>query len=148
MKRTWMGLAAAAMLAAGGTARAQMQETLWQADQIQYAQAVPGAKRAVLWGDSANGAFGGLVRFDPNVKHGLHRHTSDVKIVVIAGEFMYAHKGEAPKMYGAGSYLLIPGGLEHDSGSGAMGCQFFEEWSGKFDMIPSAPPAAPMNKKK
>ena len=112
---------------------------MWTAENIKWEQmkgGPPGVMVASLWGDMAKGAYGALVKFPAGVKHPLHTHYSDIKTVIVSGTFTYAPEGGEEKSYGAGSYLFIPGGSKHISGTGADGCTFFMEQSGKFDMTP------------
>ena len=100
-------------------------------------QAVPGVKIAKLWGDMDKGAHGCLVKCDPGSNHPLHYHTNDVKAVVLSGTWWYTPEGGSETKMGPGSYLLIPGGVRHASGSTADGeCTIFQEGSAKFDLIP------------
>ena len=111
----------------------------WAAENIKWEEmksGPPGVMGATLWGDMTKGAYGALIKFPAGMKHPLHTHSSDIKTVVLSGTFTYAPEGGEEKNYGAGSYLLIPGGSKHISGSGADGCTFFMEQSGKFDMKP------------
>ncbi len=111
----------------------------WAAENMKWEEVKdgpPGVMKATLWGDMTKGAYGALVKFPAGIKQPLHTHSSDIKSVVLSGTFTYAPEGGEEKSYGAGSYLLIPGGSKHISGSGADGCTFFMEQSGKFDMKP------------
>ena len=98
--------------------------------------APPGLTYVPLWGDMTKGAHGVIVKFPPNMKNPLHTHSSDLKLVVISGTWTAGPEGGPEKSYGAGSYLMVPGGTRHTSGSGPDGCTFFQEGSGKFDMKP------------
>jgi len=109
-------------------------EVVWPADQLQFKDVMPGIKRAVLWGDPATGKYGSVTKFDAGIKHALHTHSSDIKIVVISGMFVYGADGKETHL-GAGSYLLIPANKQHNSGTDAgSDCTFFEESPGKFTM--------------
>jgi quercetin dioxygenase-like cupin family protein len=67
----------------------------------------------------------------------MHTHTNDVWIVVLKGAYLY--KDEAgEKRVGTGDYLRVPGGHKHWSGGDKNeGALFYEEASGKFDLIPA-----------
>jgi quercetin dioxygenase-like cupin family protein len=96
-----------------------------------------GVSMAAVWGDADKGAHGTFTKFDPGYDAGLHTHTNDVSIVVIKGAYLY--KDEAgEKRVGPGEYLFVPGGHKHWSGGDkAEGAVFYEEGSGKFDLIPA-----------
>ncbi len=109
---------------------------MWAAEDIKWEEmkgGPPGAMVAMLWGDMAKGAYGALVKLPPNMKHALHTHSYDVKVVVISGTFTAGLEGGTEKTYGAGSYLMAPGGVKHTSGTGDAGATVFQEGPGKFD---------------
>ncbi len=110
------------------------QELIWPADKLTFKEIMPGVSEAVLWGDPAAGAHDVFTRFSPGATHPLHFHSSDLKIVVISGHYDYGTE-QGKMSFGAGSYLLIPGGRKHTSGS-KDGVLFFEESTGKFDYVP------------
>ncbi len=112
---------------------------MWAAENIKWEQmkdAPSGVMSATLWGDMTKGGYGAFVKFPADIKHPLHTHSSDIKTVILSGTFTYAPEGSEVKSYGTGSYILIPGGSKHITGSGADGCTFFMEQPGKFDMVP------------
>ncbi len=96
-----------------------------------------GVYEAEIWGDMMKGAHATFTKFDPGYDAGMHTHTSDVSIVVIKGAYLY--KDDAgEKRVGPGDYLRVPGGHKHWSGGDKTeGAVFYEEGSGKFDMIPA-----------
>jgi quercetin dioxygenase-like cupin family protein len=96
-----------------------------------------GASMDVLAGDPEKGAHRTFTKFDPGYDAGMHSHTNDVSIVVIKGAYLY--KDEAgEKRVGPGEFLFVPGGHKHWSGGDkAEGAVFYEEGSGKFDVIPA-----------
>jgi len=89
-----------------------------------------------LWGDPTMGAHATFSKFDPGYDAGMHIHTNDVWIVVVKGAYLY--KDEAgEKRVGPGDFLRVPGGHKHWSGGDKKeGALFYEESSGKFDLIP------------
>jgi quercetin dioxygenase-like cupin family protein len=101
----------------------------------------PGSKGGVsavpIWGDATAGAHGTFSKFAPGYDAGLHTHTNDVWIVVIKGAYLY--KDDAgEKRVGPGDFLRVPGGHKHWSGGDKKeGALFYEESSGKFDLIPA-----------
>jgi quercetin dioxygenase-like cupin family protein len=105
-------------------------------DEANYKELVPGVTRAVLWGNPDKGPYGAFTKFKPGMDVGMHTHTNDVWLVVTKGAYLY--KDDAgEKRVGAGSFIRIPGKLKHWSGGDAKdGALFYEEASGKFDLIP------------
>lgn len=96
-----------------------------------------GVSTAPLWGDANAGAHGTLSKFDAGYDAGVHTHTNDVWIVGIKGAYLY--KDDAgEKRIGPGDFLRVPGGHKHWSGGDKKeGAVFYEESSGKFDLIPA-----------
>jgi quercetin dioxygenase-like cupin family protein len=107
------------------------------ADEAKYNEVVPGVSRAVLWGNPDKGPYGAFTKFTPGVDNGMHTHTNDVWLVVIKGAYLYKD-GAGDKRVGPGSFIRIPGKLKHWSGGDKKeGALFYEESSGKFDLIPA-----------
>ena len=107
-----------------------------------------GVQVAPLWGEMMKGAHGAMAKFPPGSTHPLHTHTPDLKVVVVSGGFTYGTEGGPEKVYGPGSYLMIPGGTKHTSGCAAGApCLLFQEGSAKFDMKLVGAPAAKLPKK-
>jgi quercetin dioxygenase-like cupin family protein len=65
----------------------------------------------------------------------LHKHTADLRIVVISGKYHYSVNEKPEKAYGPGSCIATPGGTPQTAGCPG-GCLFLEEASGKFDTVP------------
>ena len=106
------------------------------ADEAQFKEAMPGVSRAVLWGNPDKGPYGAFTKFVPGFDAGMHTHTNDLRIVVLKGAYLY--KDEAgEKRVGPGQFIQLPGGRKHWSGGDKQeGALFYEESSGKFDLIP------------
>jgi quercetin dioxygenase-like cupin family protein len=108
------------------------------ADQATFKQGPQaGVSMANLWGDPDKGAHGTFTKFEPGFDAGMHTHTNDVWIVGIKGAYLY--KDEAgEKRVGPGDFLRVPGGHKHWSGGDKTeGALFYEEASGKFNLIPA-----------
>jgi quercetin dioxygenase-like cupin family protein len=107
------------------------------ADQATFKERMPGVSMAVLWGDPEKGAHGTFTKFAPGYDAGTHTHTSDVWLVVIKGAYLY--KDDAgEKRVGPGGFIRIPGGHKHWSGGDKTEATlFYQEGSGKFDLIPA-----------
>jgi quercetin dioxygenase-like cupin family protein len=101
------------------------------------ASQMAGVSMAVLWGDPDKGAHGTYTKFAPGHDAGTHTHTNDVWIVVIKGAYLYKDD-DGEKRVGPGDFIRVPGGHKHWSGGDkAEGALFYEEGSGKFDLIPA-----------
>jgi quercetin dioxygenase-like cupin family protein len=143
MKRSlWAVGLAVALMAAWSVGRVQGQKELAgkvvfaAADQAQYTERTKGVSMAAIWGDISTGAHGTFTKFAPGTDSGMHTHTNDIWIVVLRGAYLY--KDDAgEKRVAAGDFLRIPGGHKHWSGGDAKeGALFYEESSGKFDLVP------------
>lgn len=145
MKKSLTGFVVAVALAVAwiGSAQSADQQpktkpaTFVSADEAKYKEVVPGVSRAVLWGNPDKGPYGAFTKFVPGVDNGMHAHTNDVWLVVIKGAYLY--KDDAgEKRVGPGSFIRIPGKAKHWSGGDKKeGTLFYEESSGKFDLIPA-----------
>src|SRR5882762_2010960 len=96
-----------------------------------------GASMATIWGDANQGAHGTFTKFAPGFDAGMHTHTNDVWIAVVKGAYLYKDD-DGEKRVGPGDFLRVPGGHKHWSGGDKNeGALFYEESSGKFDLIPA-----------
>ena len=137
-----VGAAAALMVAWSiGRMQGQQDETnkvvFASADQAKFNATNSGVSMAAIWGDANTGAHGTYTKFVPGFDAGMHTHTNDVWIVVLKGAYLY--KDDAgEKRVAAGDFLRVPGGHKHWSGGDKKeGALFYEESSGKFDLIPA-----------
>jgi quercetin dioxygenase-like cupin family protein len=107
------------------------------AEDAKFKDVVPGVAKAVLWGNHDKGPYGAFTKFAPGVDAGMHTHTNDLRIVVLKGAYLY--KDDAgEKRVGPGQFIQLPGGRKHWSGGDKQeGALFYEESSGKFDLIPT-----------
>ena len=123
--------------------------TVWAASDLKWEPmpGVQGVRVAKLWGDMDKGAYAALVKLPANSKHPLHTHTNAIKAVVIFGEFVYRPEDGPETVLGPGSYLMIPGGLRHTSGTRSAGCEIFQEQAGKWDLVPVPASTAAANHK-
>jgi len=105
------------------------------ADKATFQDKGNGVSMAPIWGDADKGAHATYTKFAPGHDAGTHTPTSDIWIVVVKGAYLY--KDEAgSKRVGPGSFLRVPGGWKHWSGGDPKeGALFYEEGSGKFDLI-------------
>lgn len=143
MKKSVLALAALSlMVIAWSVGRVQGQQEMSKlifasADKASYHETTKGVSMAAVWGDATKGAHGTFTKFAPGIDSGMHTHTNDVWIVVLKGAYLY--KDDAgEKRVAAGDFLRVPGGHKHWSGGDAKeGALFYEESSGKFDLIPA-----------
>jgi quercetin dioxygenase-like cupin family protein len=144
MKRSLLVVGVAvALMVAWSIGRVQGQQAggkviFASADQASFTE-MPGGgtSMAAIWGDSNKGAHGTFTKFAPGFDAGMHTHTNDVWVVVVKGAYLY--KDDAgEKRVGPGDFLRVPGGHKHWSGGDKKeGALFYEESSGKFDLIPA-----------
>jgi len=141
---TVVGVAAAlAITCAIGFAQGQQRQPkkkaliFMPADQATFKDVVPGVSKAVLWGDHNKGPYGAFTKFVPGHDVGMHTHTHDVWLVVLKGAYLYKDAA-GEKRVGPGDFIRIPGRHKHWSGGDAQeGALFYEESSGKFDLVPA-----------
>ncbi|MGA8428379.1 MAG: cupin domain-containing protein [Candidatus Sulfotelmatobacter sp.] len=143
-KSLLVGGVVVALMIAWSIGRAQGQQDqkviFLSANQAKYSamdRSAGGVSTAAIWGDANMGAHGTFTKFAPGNDSGMHTHTNDVWIVVLKGAYLY--KDDAgEKRVAAGDFLRVPGGHKHWSGGDKKeGAVFYEESSGKFDLIPA-----------
>jgi quercetin dioxygenase-like cupin family protein len=136
-----LGLAALIVVATAGVIQAQKDAKsvifTSSANATYKKSSTGGSSMAAIWGDGDNGAHATFTKFNPGYDAGMHTHTNDVWIVGIKGTYLY--KDDAgEKRVGPGDFLRVPGGHKHWSGGDKTeGALFYEEGSGKFDLIPA-----------
>src|SRR3954466_4015061 len=143
MKRSLLivGFAAALVLAwSVGQVQGQAQAgkvVFASPDQAKFTEMGKGSSMAAIWGDANMGAHATYTKFEPAFDAGMHTHTNDVWIVVIKGAYLYKDE-DGEKRVGPGEFIRVPGGHKHWSGGDKKeGALFYEEGSGKFDLIPA-----------
>ena len=96
----------------------------------------PGVKVADLWGNHASGAYGALLKLPAGFAVPLHRHTYDMKVVIVSGTYIQVPEGKPEFRIGPGSYFLQPGGnYRHTTTCDkASECVFLVESKGPFDL--------------
>lgn len=137
---TFVLFALLVFLGTGSSIGQKKKATVWPAGEMKWSEmkgGPPGGMFVSLWGQMDKEAYGALVKLVAGEKHPMHTHTSDVKLVVLSGTFIYTPEGGTEQRLGPGSYLSVPGGLKHSSGTGDDGpCEVFQTSTGKFDMMP------------
>jgi mannose-6-phosphate isomerase-like protein (cupin superfamily) len=141
MNRSLRGVAIVGVLGVGaflGVVAAQGPKAVHvDSAQATYKELAPGASGSVVWGDMDKGPYAAFTKFVPGASFPLHTHTSDMRIVVLKGAYVYKPENGAEVRVSAGHYLLIPGGLRHVSGGDAKeGALFYQTSDGKFDLNP------------
>jgi quercetin dioxygenase-like cupin family protein len=107
----------------------------------EFKQIAPGMKKKVLWGNHEKGPYAAFTRLDPGLAFGVHTHSSEVRLVVLQGAYLYRpHKGKE-RRFGPGTFLWLPRGDVHASAADSKeGALLYEESSGGYDMKPFAEP--------
>jgi mannose-6-phosphate isomerase-like protein (cupin superfamily) len=141
MNRSLRGVAVVGALGVGaflGVVAAQGQKAVHvDSAQATYKELAPGASGSVVWGDMDKGPHGSFTKFVPGASFPLHTHTSDMRIVVLKGAYVYKPENGPEVRVSAGHYLFIPGGDRHVSGGDAKeGALFYQTSDGKFDLNP------------
>ena len=138
MQSKWISVAAVAVLACsaqGAVAQGKKEPVLVDSGSADFKEIVPGVRKKILWGDHDKGPYGAFTRFDPGLTNPLHTHSSEVRIVVLKGAYVYKPASGSERRIGPGSYISVPAGDVHVSGGDAKeGALFYEESPGKFDL--------------
>ena len=107
------------------------------ANNAEFKQVSPGISKANLWGNPDKGPYGAFTKFQPGQRNELHTHTSDIRIVVLRGAYIYQPENGESVRVTSGGFFMVPGGVRHvSSGDSNEGALFYEESSGKFDQLP------------
>jgi mannose-6-phosphate isomerase-like protein (cupin superfamily) len=125
-------------LGAGSTEQTKAKEVIYtSAEDAKFKVVIPGVSREALWGDDRKGPYGAFTKFVPKFDAAMHTHTNDVWLVVLKGAYLY--KDDAgEKRVKPGDFIRIPAKTKHWNGGDAKdGALFYEESSGKFDLIPT-----------
>jgi quercetin dioxygenase-like cupin family protein len=133
---TPIGIAQEKAAKAKKTAAGKTKEVVYMsAENATYKETQPGVSMAVVWGDPDKGAHGTFTKFVPGFDAKTHTHTNDVWLVVLKGAYLYRDEA-GDKRVGPGEFIRIPGGHKHWSGGDPTeGALFYQEGSGKFDLI-------------
>jgi quercetin dioxygenase-like cupin family protein len=106
------------------------------ADNAKYREVAPGVSKAVIWGDPDKRPYGAFTKFAPGLTNALHTHTNDLRIVVVKGVYIYKPESGDEIRVGPGSFLMVPGGVQHVCGGDSKeGATFYEESINKFDLV-------------
>jgi len=103
----------------------------------------PGMRYAVLSGDPKTGDYTQMRKVPAGTDNGLHRHSNELKNVIISGAWYTGVDMASAKDFGPGSIVVMPGDWTHVSGCRAgSDCVFYQESKGKFDFKPVTAGAA------
>src|SRR5947207_1408668 len=107
------------------------------AGKAKFKEVSPGISKAAVWGDEEKGPYGGFTKFKPGLDKGMHTHTYDIWVVWIKGAYVCRDEAGEKRVTG-GNFIRIPAGKKHWSGGDKKtGALFYEESSGKFDIVPA-----------
>ncbi len=97
-----------------------------------------GTQFAVLSGDPKTGPYTQMRRVPAGTDNPLHRHSSQIKNVIIQGVLYTGVNLSAAKDFGPGSIIVMPANWVHVSGCRpGSDCVFYQEGNGKFDYHPA-----------
>jgi len=134
----WVAVVGAAVLACSlevAVAQSKKEPVFVESASAEFKEIVPGVKKKILWGDHGKGPYGAFTKFDPGLTNPLHTHSSEVRIVVLKGAYIYKPRNGKEQRVGPGSYISVPAGDVHVSaGDPKEGALFYEESPGKFDL--------------
>lgn len=95
-------------------------------------------KRAVLWGDRAQGEYGALIKIPVGFEAGLHSHTGDYHGINLQGTWVHTMANGQTKELPPGSYVMQPGMQNHnDVCKGPTDCILLIHQRTKGDFIPA-----------
>ena len=138
MQPRFISLVGATVLASSvslAVAQNKKEPVLVESGKAEFKQIVPGVSKKILWGDHDKGPYGAFTKFDAGLVNPLHTHSSEVRIVVLQGAYIYKPQNGPEKRVGAGSYISVPAGDVHVSSADPKdGALFYEESPGKFDL--------------
>jgi len=125
------------------SAKGKKEARLWSDSEVKWkvdAQ-MKDFSSAVLWGDPAKGAHGGLLKFAAGLSIPLHHHSFDNRGAVLSGTMILTLEGQPAKELGPGSLIFLPGNMKHTTACKAgTDCVIYAEQPGKDDAIMAEAP--------
>lgn len=97
-----------------------------------------GMQFAVLSGNPKTGPYTQMRTVPAGTDNPLHRHSSELKNVIISGVWYTGDDAASARDFGPGSIVIMPADWAHVSGCRAgSDCLFYQEGEGKFDFKPA-----------
>jgi hypothetical protein len=101
-----------------------------------------GMEYSILSGDPEVGAYTEFRKVLAGTDNPRHRHSSEIKNVIISGTWYTGADAASAKDLGPGSVVVMPADWVHVSGCRAgSDCVIYQEGKGKFDFKPVPEPA-------
>ena len=98
-----------------------------------------GMQFAILSGDPKSGAYTQMRKVPAGTDNPLHRHSSELKNVIISGVWYTGADSASARDFGPGSIIVMPADWVHVSGCrSGSDCVFYQEGKGKFDFKAAA----------
>jgi len=98
----------------------------------------PGMQFAMLSGDPKKGVYTQMRKVPAGTDNPPHRHTSELKSVIIIGVWYTGVDSASAKDFGPGSIIIMPANWVHVSGCrSGSDCIFYQEGKGRFDFHPA-----------
>lgn len=98
-----------------------------------------GMQFAVLSGDPKTGEYTQMRKVPAGTDNPLHRHSSELKNVIISGVWYTGADAASARDFGSGSIVMMPADWAHVSGCRAgSDCVFYQEGKDRFDFKPVA----------
>ena len=98
-----------------------------------------GMQFSLLSGDPKTGSYTQIRKVPAGTDNPLHSHSSELKNVIISGDWYTGADAASAKDFGPGSVVVMPGDWVHVSGCRpGSDCVFYQEGKGKFDFVPAA----------
>jgi quercetin dioxygenase-like cupin family protein len=97
-----------------------------------------GMQFAILSGDPGKGEYTQMRKVPAGTDNPLHRHSSELKNVIISGVWYTGLDAKSARDFGPGSIVMMPANWVHVSGCRAgSDCVFYQDGKGKFDFKPA-----------
>ncbi len=103
-----------------------------------------GCEIAVMQGDPSLPNADVVLRLQPGVRLGWHRHSSAERMVLVSGQLRVEYAGSKPATLKGGHYAYGPAGLAHQAAcAGSAPCILFIAFEGPVDALAADAPVPP-----